>query len=554
MLSISEKKSNFFLLPAIGAIIGMVLFCIIYGTEIINPTYVEWITSSSGDIVQHYLGWVYYRNSSWGFPLGLIEGLTMPDSISCIYTDSIPLFALFFKILSPILPETFQYAGIWGLFSFAMQGFTSVILLQKFSRNPFFCLPASLCYIVSPTILQRLYGHDSLSAHWLIILALILWAYQSHKWKHKFTSILLWAILVIIAASIHMYLWAMVCMIMIGSFITYLIKNKKIGYILICGSVCVVCSFITMFSFGAFHINSGFTDGGLGLYSSNLNTFFNSMGNSTFLKKLEHFDGQGEGFGYLGLGMITAGVIAFGVTIYYLCRNKNFKALIKKYRAYIIGGIVVFIAALDIAVSPDITLNDNVLLAREYPQIVISALSVFRASGRFIWICNYLLYTVIFMALSKIHRKKIMCILISAISLVQMADMYEMMKKENKRYNKKVEYVLPLYSEEWQEVLEGVAEIRYVPLPPDHRGRKEYMKLGVYASENDIPMSSFYCAREDYAAMSEYSENSLLELENGGGRKDVLYVFFNEERIPRDNENLKIYEMDGITAGRITEN
>ncbi len=554
MIPVCEKKPNFFLLPTIGAIIGMVLFCIIYGTKIINPTYVEWITSSNGDIVQHYLGWVYYRNTPWGFPVGLIEGLTMPDSISCIYTDSIPLFALFFKILSPILPETFQYAGIWGLFSFAMQGFTSVILLQKFSRNPFFCLPASLCYIVSPTILQRLYGHDSLSAHWLIILALILWAYQNHQWKHKFTPVLLWTILTILTATIHMYLMAMVFIIMAGSFITYLIKNKKIGYILICGSVSAACSFLTIFSFGAFHVNSGFTDGGLGLYSSNLNTFFNSMGNSTFLKKLKSFDGQSEGFGYLGLGVISAGIIAFSIIIYYLCRNKNFKELIKKHKAYFIGGIFIFIAALDIAISPDITLNDNVLLMREYPQIVISALSVFRASGRFIWICDYMIYTAIFMILSRINSKKMLCILISAVSLTQMTDLYEMMKKENKRYNKKVEYISPLYSEEWQEVLEGVNEIRYVPLPPDHRGRKEYMKLGVYASENDITMSSFYCAREDYAAMYDYSENSLLELENGSGREDVLYVFFDEERIPSDNENLKIYEMDGITAGRIINN
>ncbi|MBR5514405.1 MAG: hypothetical protein IKV85_10555 [Ruminococcus sp.] len=493
MLSNNEKKTNFFLFPTIGAIIG---------------------------------------------------------TISCIYTDSIPLFALFFKLLSPVLPETFQYAGIWGVFNFTMQGFSSVMLLQKFSRNPFFCLPASICYIISPTIMQRLYGHDSLSAHWLIILAFVLWAYQTHKWKHKFTPVLLWAILVIIAVSIHMYLWAMVCIVMVGSFITYLIKNKKIGYILVCGSVSIVCSFVTMLSLGAFHINSGFTDGGLGLYSSNLNTFFNPMGNSSFFKKLEYFDGQGEGFGYLGLGIITAGIIAFSLLIYFLCKNKNFRPLVKKYRAYIIGGAIVFIASLDIAVSPDITLNNNLLLTREYPQIVISALSVFRASGRFIWICDYMIYTAIFMILSKVNSRKILCVLISIISLVQMVDLYEMMKKENKRYNKKIEYVSPLYSEEWQEILEGVNEIRYVPLPPDHRGRKEYMKLGVYAGENGIPMSSFYCAREDYAAMSEYSENSLLELENGDGRKDILYIFFDEERIPRDNEKLKIYEIDGITAVR----
>ena len=130
MESISNKKTNFFTMPIISAVMGIILFCLIYGIRIIDPTYTEWIISKSGDLVQHYLGWAYYRNSPWTFPLGLIEGLTMPDKVSCIYTDSIPLFAVFFKILSPILPESFQYAGIWGVFSFAMQGFFSAILLQ----------------------------------------------------------------------------------------------------------------------------------------------------------------------------------------------------------------------------------------------------------------------------------------------------------------------------------------------------------------------------------------------------------------------------------------
>jgi hypothetical protein len=43
-----------------------------------------------------------------------------------------------------------------------------------------------------------------------------------------------------------------------------------------------------------------------------------------------------------------------------------------------------------------------------------------------------------------------------------------------------------------------------------------------------------------------------LELENGNGQEDVLYVFFDENRIPKNVENLEIYEMNGITAGRLT--
>ena len=37
----------------------------------------------------------------------------------------------------------------------------------------------------------------------------------------------------------------------------------------------------------------------------------------------------------------------------------------------------------------------------------------------------------------------------------------------------------------------------------------------------------------------------------GGGREDVLYVFFNKEDVP-DCDHLTVYEMDGITAARVS--
>lgn len=42
--------------------------------------------------------------------------------VSVLYTDSIPLFAIFFKALSPLLPETFQYFGLFGLMCYMLNG------------------------------------------------------------------------------------------------------------------------------------------------------------------------------------------------------------------------------------------------------------------------------------------------------------------------------------------------------------------------------------------------------------------------------------------------
>lgn len=105
----------------IGALIGAVLFVLIYGFSVLNVTNDAWLLTGK-DLQQHYIGWKYYRDAAWNFPIGLHDGLTHPYMVSVLYTDSIPLFAIFFKALSPLLPETFQYFGLFGLMCYMLNG------------------------------------------------------------------------------------------------------------------------------------------------------------------------------------------------------------------------------------------------------------------------------------------------------------------------------------------------------------------------------------------------------------------------------------------------
>ena len=84
----------------IAGTIGAFVFITIYGTKILNPCYTDWLMSG-GDLSQHYLGWKMYRNGDWTFPIGLTDQLAYPYYTSVIFTDSIPIFAVFFKLLSP---------------------------------------------------------------------------------------------------------------------------------------------------------------------------------------------------------------------------------------------------------------------------------------------------------------------------------------------------------------------------------------------------------------------------------------------------------------------
>ena len=80
-----------------GFVLGLILFLVCYGFSALNPSY-EGIVMMDRDITQHYMGWLYYRNSDWHFPIGLMDGISAPYQVSIVYSDSIPILAVFFKL------------------------------------------------------------------------------------------------------------------------------------------------------------------------------------------------------------------------------------------------------------------------------------------------------------------------------------------------------------------------------------------------------------------------------------------------------------------------
>ena len=107
------KKKNEHIIYIIAALLGAVAFVVIYGIYVLNPFYTDWLITG-GDLSQHYLGWEYFRRSEWLFPIGLTNQVAYPAETSVIYTDSIPLFAVIFKLFTRGISGRFQYFGLWA--------------------------------------------------------------------------------------------------------------------------------------------------------------------------------------------------------------------------------------------------------------------------------------------------------------------------------------------------------------------------------------------------------------------------------------------------------
>ncbi|GAA4296428.1 hypothetical protein GCM10023142_35140 [Anaerocolumna aminovalerica] len=547
-------KKNLIFIFACGAILGLISFIGIYGYNVLNVQYDDWLMRG-GDISQHYLGWRYYRESNWSFPIGLIEGLAYPSKFSIIYTDSIPLFAVIFKVMSPILPETFQYFGIWGAVSFMLQGGISAIIIKKFTKSNIIPIISSLFFIYSPVVLQRMFAHSALAGHWIILCAIAIYVYKEYFNSFK-KNIISWSILLSLAVSIHMYFVPMIVAIMFFYYIKDYIENKRIKESIIVMLSSITIALVIMYLLGAFYGNSDIIQGGLGIYSANINTLFNSQLTSKFLLQLPlATSGQYEGYAYLGIGVIILLLIAIVDIIDKFDMKINFKNWIKNNIDLVLCISIMFVFFI-FALSPTITINDKIIVNIPLPSFINSVLSIFRASGRFMWPIMYILMILLIVNVINNHSKNMPVILVICC-ILQLIDISPVIKNLNLRFSNKIEYTSKLNSDAWEELSKDHNEIIFIPI--EGEGNSEILSsyfdidtifdLGEYAIDNNMVMNDFYIGRRDSKKISEYRYKQWNDLINGNINNNALYIFKSVPFSLIDSENINFYKIDNIIVG-----
>lgn len=555
--NIQQLFEKLWFLMIISSIIGAILFTAIYGIRILDPTYEDWLFQG-GDLTQHYIGWLFFRKCDWQFPFGLIDGALGNIKISVIYTDSVPLFAVFFKLLSPFLPETFQYFGLLGILSFMMNGACSTLLIHRFNKNGVFCIIGSTFYIVCPVILQRLYGHEALSCHFIIIIGLILWFYQDHKWDKKWKNYvmppLLWGLLGVIAVGIHMYYLPMSYCLLMGCFITDIFKSQKYLRPFLCLSSITLFSLITMWLLGAFYTKSNIAESGLGHFSANINTFCNPLDKgSIFFNSLPVNDGQYEGYAYVGFGIMLGAIISLTAVIYrsIMCKEgfvSNIRKILKKRRVWMLAVVLVFIVAMFYSISPSGYINHYKIYDIYYPGSIIKIMSLFRATGRFAWIGMYLVFTTVLYCISKINRKKLMVGLLVCCAILQFTDMSSHMYSKRK-YKERQIYTSPLSDPRWEEVAEGCDKL--IGLPYDQTPDTIYA-LSIFSYKHGMTINHFLIARPPLDEILEQYHHNIELISSGNADPNALYVFLDKQLIP-EVEGAKTYELNGYYVVKFPE-
>ena len=545
----------YFMTGAVGAI----SFIMIYGIHILNPCYTDWLLNGlDGDLSQHYLGWKFFRTDNWNFPIGIMKNIAYPNEVSVIFTDSIPLFAVFFKLFRFFLPEQFQYFGLWGLCCFILQASLASGILRKYVKDEITVVLSSFLFVLAPVFIDRMYWMTSLASQWLCLLGILFIEEQACLSEGKpgadgspaalylTKGAVAWTVLGALCASIHIYFLPMCGILLIGYCAAHICRTKTVIHSLtvLAGYLAGACIVIALL--GGFSSDMGAAFYGLGDYSFNLNGFANPTGRFYFWSHIlsdlpQYIDNQYEGFAYLGLGTI----VLLGITLTQVIGNiKEREKFTGKKLAY----IIVFILALIAAASPVITWNEKILMTLPIPGFIRTIWEVFRASGRLIWPAVYLLVVWAVAGDSRYIKREVKIITLAVCLLLQVYDMKDVIIQKRSMFQTKIENNSLLKDNEWNALAQkdGIKHIIFMSdFVPD---QKLLFSFADYATDFGITINDFYFARP----IKEKTGNSKLEKALDPA-EDTVFVYYRQESQNCLAYDMNYYEIDGLIVGSIKE-
>ncbi len=113
---------------AFSLVVGSLYALMVMGRGPLNPRNIDWLGEDGS---QHYIGWELLRQDPhWHWPLMYTNRWGYPVGDSVALVDVNPWMAIPFKLLSPLLPEPFQYFGIEAVLTCALQFFFALRLFR----------------------------------------------------------------------------------------------------------------------------------------------------------------------------------------------------------------------------------------------------------------------------------------------------------------------------------------------------------------------------------------------------------------------------------------
>ena len=522
----AHRKTALFLT---GGLLGVLVFFLVYGAGPLDVTndafcrggYIE------KDIQQHYAGWLFYRQSDLGFPFCLTQDLNYPDGISIAYTDSVPLFAALFRILSPLLPDTFQYFGLFTLMCFFMQGAFGALLAGCFARGVLLPVLGDILFVSSPVMFERAFRHTALGAQFLILAAL--YCYFECRRHDRMPGIGLF-VLNIAAITIHPYFLPMTYAITLALLAEYAVTRRRFAVPALYLFADLAATLAAGWAFGLFYGNaSGGSEALYGYFGLNLNALWNPVGVggvqwSRLLPVQNQVGGNYDAFAYLGLGVLIA--LPLAAVVLLVQRRLHLAGLLRRH--WMLAAVCLILSVF--AVSNVVTANGATLLTVPLPAKLLSLCSIFRSSGRLFWPVYYLLILAAFaFALRAVPQKAgrlAPALLLAILCAVQVWDISPgLIQRSDAMKETQSSEAFPggLNSSFWQQ-----AQSLYTHIFSLDGIQDDALHLALYAADHDMTTNDPFAARYDAESLAAARSDALTALSRGEADPDTLYLFHDE--------------------------
>lgn len=459
-----------------------------------------------GDPAQHYLGWKFFRDAPlFQWPIGSNPDYGSAMGTSIVFSDSIPLLALPFKLLSPILPDDFQYFGLWIFLCVTLQGVFARKILKKLTEDDLFSTLGAILFMLAPIYLWRLHGHYALMGHWTILAGLYLYLCDNYRPKA-------WLILLLATVSIHAYLAAMVASIWMLSLFYHAIERRiSLTGLVLHFVFTVLLTLITMWGLGYFSVGGGVSSGGFDVFGLNILSPVDSeeLWSGVFEDQSQR-PGNYEGFAFLGIGALALIAIAISGAIRQPPKTTRSTMLLTLAAA----GLTLY------SLSSAVTVGETVLFEYNVPALLTPITDTFRVSGRFFWPVVYLIYMTILYFLYKGGNRNSVLAVVGLASALQYLDLGNARQQFYSRYTQ-ASFKTPFESTAWNDIGNMYDAVTVTPPEPMPA---QWLSYSSFAAEHNMSVNVSYMARYDDSDISD--ERSRINAEMASGELSANSVYF----------------------------
>jgi len=299
---------------------------------------------------------------------------------------------------------------------------------------------------------------------------------------------------------------------------------------------------------------------GVGFFRLNVLAFFNPgfsstdsfsflLDHSKFFNLRQFAAEEGEGFQYIGLGIIIFIPVAL-LCLWSQRRSLSIRAIVPLL--FVCGAL--FLIA---------TSNRIVVVRHEFyfwlPQSILDARQIFRTATRFAWPLYYLVTAIVVVASARFFSKfNLATLAIILIASVQLIDGWPGMVKSHNVISADYATNSPFVDPVWTSIAKNYEKISLVPtfdiqdddrpaITQDDQNIVSTFRFASFAAENGMSINFAYNARPVTEHVNRENAKTALELASGQLEVDAIYVFFEERswnearsHLPPDSEAVVI--------------